>query len=64
MPTKKSSASVGFSEGGDNANNTVERKKFFSEEQIQRLKSTAGHIGLLITLMLYTAIGGLVSGVT
>ncbi|XP_076686833.1 uncharacterized protein LOC143378763 isoform X6 [Andrena cerasifolii] len=60
MPTKKSSASVGFTQEGDNGSNTVERKKFFSEKHIQKIKSTAGHIGLLITLMLYTAIGGLV----
>lgn len=36
-------------------------KQFFKEETIRKAKSVAGHVGLLIALMLYTAIGGLVS---
>lgn len=36
-------------------------KGFFKEQTVRRIKSIAGHAGLLIALMLYTAIGGLVS---
>ncbi|KAG7207955.1 hypothetical protein KM043_009540 [Ampulex compressa] len=36
------------------------RKSLFQEKTIKKMKSIAGHVGLLITLMLYTAIGGLV----
>ncbi|XP_043490077.1 TWiK family of potassium channels protein 7-like [Polistes fuscatus] len=40
--------------------NSDEIKPFLREETIRKLKSVAGHVGLLITLMLYTAIGGMV----
>jgi hypothetical protein len=36
-------------------------KRFVEEETVRKIKSIAGHVGLLITLMLYTVIGGLVS---
>jgi len=36
-------------------------KRFVKEETVRKIKSIAGHVGLLITLMLYTVIGGLVS---
>ncbi|KAL6255808.1 hypothetical protein P5V15_013051 [Pogonomyrmex californicus] len=35
-------------------------KRFVKKETVRKIKSIAGHVGLLITLMLYTAIGGLV----
>ncbi|XP_066581958.1 TWiK family of potassium channels protein 7-like [Prorops nasuta] len=37
-----------------------ERRQFLKENTVHKLKSIAGHVGLLVTLMLYTAIGGLV----
>lgn len=40
----------------DNCRNTIIKK-----ETVQKVKSIGGHVGLLITLMLYTAVGGLVS---
>ncbi|OAD53064.1 TWiK family of potassium channels protein 7 [Eufriesea mexicana] len=55
MSIKKSNLSVGFTQG-----NAEEKRKFFSENHIQKVKSVAGHVGLLIALMLYTVIGGLV----
>ncbi|XP_020278393.1 TWiK family of potassium channels protein 7-like [Pseudomyrmex gracilis] len=36
------------------------KQQFFKEETMRKAKSIAGHVGLLIALMLYTAIGGLV----
>ncbi|XP_029662369.1 TWiK family of potassium channels protein 7-like isoform X1 [Formica exsecta] len=35
-------------------------KGFLKEETVRKIKSIAGHVALLIALMLYTAIGGLV----
>lgn len=40
----------------DNCGNTIIKK-----ETVGKIKSIGGHVGLLITLMLYTAVGGLVS---
>lgn len=37
-----------------------ETKSRFDSETRKKLKSAAGHIGLLVALMLYTLIGGLV----
>ena len=59
MSIKKSNLSVGFVQG--NAERTTEERRFFQKIYIQKVKSIAGHVGLLIALMLYTAIGGLVS---
>lgn len=39
----------------DNCGNTIIKK-----ETVGKIKSIGGHVGLLITLMLYTAVGGLV----
>ncbi|XP_012279669.1 TWiK family of potassium channels protein 7 [Orussus abietinus] len=41
-------------------NGDIKTGGFFGSEAMQKLKSIAGHVGLLITLMLYTAIGGMV----
>ncbi|KAL0119724.1 hypothetical protein PUN28_007873 [Cardiocondyla obscurior] len=35
-------------------------KRFIKNETLRKIKSIGGHVGLLITLMLYTAIGGLI----
>ncbi|CAK9815352.1 TWiK family of potassium channels protein 7 [Anthophora quadrimaculata] len=59
MTTKMSSLSVEFAQI-NNTEEITESRKLFKEKYIQKVKSMAGHIGLLITLMLYTAIGGLV----
>ncbi|KOC68896.1 TWiK family of potassium channels protein 7 [Habropoda laboriosa] len=59
MTTKKSNLSVEFAQT-NSIEEITETKKFFNEEHMQKIKSIAGHVGLLITLMLYTAIGGLV----
>ncbi|XP_076618032.1 uncharacterized protein LOC143340226 isoform X1 [Colletes latitarsis] len=59
MTTKKANFNVELVQESDVANETVEKRRFFREEYVQRVKAAAGHVGLLITLMLYTAIGGL-----
>lgn len=59
MSIKKSDLSVGFTE--ENVGQTTEERRLFQKQHIQKIKSIAGHVGLLIALMLYTAIGGLVS---
>lgn len=61
--TGKKSLSVEFAEGNNNVNEITEKRRLFWEEHLQKVKSIAGHIGLLITLMLYTAIGALVSSI-
>ncbi|XP_011858895.1 PREDICTED: uncharacterized protein LOC105556414 [Vollenhovia emeryi] len=38
-------------------------RQFIKKETVRKVKSIGGHVGLLITLMLYTAIGGLRKGV-
>ncbi|XP_039304167.1 TWiK family of potassium channels protein 7 isoform X2 [Solenopsis invicta] len=40
--------------------NSENTRRFVKKETVRRIKSIVGHVGLLITLMLYTAIGGLV----
>ncbi|XP_015428470.1 PREDICTED: TWiK family of potassium channels protein 7-like [Dufourea novaeangliae] len=60
MTSKKSSLTVEFNQPSDNVTQSVEKSRSFREEHIKKIKATAGHVGLLITLMLYTAIGGLV----
>lgn len=50
-----SSVEIGAATNGENA------KRFVRKETMRKIKSIGGHVGLLITLMLYTAIGGLVS---
>ncbi|XP_077263124.1 LOW QUALITY PROTEIN: potassium channel subfamily K member 15-like [Temnothorax americanus] len=35
-------------------------RRFIKKETVRKIKSIGGHVGLLITLMLYTAIGGLI----
>ncbi|XP_071644715.1 LOW QUALITY PROTEIN: potassium channel subfamily K member 15-like [Temnothorax longispinosus] len=35
-------------------------RQFIKKETVRKIKSIGGHVGLLITLMLYTAIGGLI----
>ncbi|KAK1129283.1 hypothetical protein K0M31_020411 [Melipona bicolor] len=57
MSIKKSNLSVEFVQ--ENTEQTTE-ERFFQKIYIQKIKSIAGHVGLLIALMLYTAIGGLV----
>ncbi|XP_032686686.1 TWiK family of potassium channels protein 7 [Odontomachus brunneus] len=42
------------------ATDSKDAKRLVKEETVQKFKSIAGHVGLLITLMLYTVIGGLV----
>lgn len=37
------------------------RRRLLKRKSLQKLKSAAGHVGLLLTLMLYTAVGGVVS---
>lgn len=50
---------VNGAESGDNRrSNGV--KPFLRDETMRKIKSVAGHVGLLITLMLYTAAGGMV----
>ncbi|XP_046146100.1 TWiK family of potassium channels protein 7-like [Osmia bicornis bicornis] len=58
--TDKKSLSVEFAEGNNSVNEITDKSPLFWEEHIRKVKSIAGHIGLLITLMLYTAIGALV----
>lgn len=36
-------------------------KRFLKGETVRKMKSVAGHVGLLIALMLYTVVGALVS---
>jgi len=43
------------------ATNSESTGRFIRKETLRKIKSIGGHVGLLITLMLYTAIGGLVS---
>lgn len=43
------------------ATNSENTRQFIKKETLRKIKSIGGHVGLLITLMLYTAIGGLVS---
>lgn len=50
---------MGFTQ--DNVERITEEKRFSQKKYLQNIKSIAGHAGLLIALMLYTAIGGLVS---
>lgn len=59
MSIKKSNLSVGFTQ--ENIERVIEEKRFSRKEYLQNIKSIAGHAGLLIALMLYTAIGGLVN---
>lgn len=59
MSIKKSNLSVGFTQ--ENVERVIEEKRFSRKEYLQNIKSIAGHVGLLIALMLYTAIGGLVN---
>ncbi|KAG5347949.1 TWK7 protein, partial [Acromyrmex charruanus] len=40
--------------------NSENTRQFIKKETLRKIKSIGGHVGLLITLMLYTAIGGLV----
>lgn len=63
MTTKTSNVSVEFAQPSDNSDEVVEKRKCAREEHMRKIKSIAGHVGLLIALMLYTAIGGLVSHV-
>ncbi|KYQ46654.1 hypothetical protein ALC60_14403 [Trachymyrmex zeteki] len=42
------------------ATNSENTRQFIKKETLRKIKSIGGHVGLLITLMLYTAIGGLV----
>lgn len=58
MSIKKSNLSVGFTQ--ENVERVIEEKRFSRKKYLQNIKSIAGHVGLLIALMLYTAIGGLV----
>ncbi|XP_026825386.1 TWiK family of potassium channels protein 7 [Ooceraea biroi] len=44
----------------DSATENKNGKRFVKEKTVRKIKSIAGHVGLLITLMLYTVIGGLV----
>ncbi|XP_050466860.1 TWiK family of potassium channels protein 7-like isoform X1 [Cataglyphis hispanica] len=44
----------------DAAMDDEDAKGFLKKETVRKIKSIAGHMALLITLMLYTAIGGLV----
>ncbi|XP_029166318.1 LOW QUALITY PROTEIN: TWiK family of potassium channels protein 7-like [Nylanderia fulva] len=50
-----SSVEFGATTDGEDA-----KGRFFEEKTMRRIKSIAGHAGLLTALMLYTAIGGLV----
>ncbi|CAL7952366.1 unnamed protein product [Xylocopa violacea] len=59
MTTKKSNLSVEFVQG-NNLEETADKENVYRKKYMQKIKSIAGHVGLLITLMLYTAIGGLV----
>ncbi|XP_076754125.1 TWiK family of potassium channels protein 7 [Xylocopa sonorina] len=59
MTTKKSNLSVEFAQG-NNLEETAEKENAYRRKYAQKIKSIAGHVGLLITLMLYTAIGGVV----
>lgn len=45
----------------DAATDSVDAKCILRKGTARRVKSVAGHVGLLIALMLYTVIGGLVS---
>ncbi|XP_076240188.1 TWiK family of potassium channels protein 7 [Calliopsis andreniformis] len=60
MTTKTGDLSVEFVQGDDKVDEKVEKKRILREEHVQKMKSIAGHVGLLIALMLYTAVGGLV----
>ena len=42
------------------ATNSENTRQFIKKETLRKIKSIGGHVGLLIILMLYTAIGGLV----
>lgn len=44
-----------------NGNSSNVRKKIIQTETLKKIKSIASHVGLLVTLMIYTLIGGLVS---
>ena len=59
MSIKKSNLSVGFTQ--ENVERVIEEKRFSRKKYLQNIKSIAGHVGLLIALMLYTAIGGFVN---
>lgn len=50
-----SSVELGAAMDGEDA-----KGGFLKEKTVRKIKSIAGHVGLLIALMLYTAIGGLV----
>ncbi|XP_026673627.1 TWiK family of potassium channels protein 9-like isoform X2 [Ceratina calcarata] len=58
MTNKKSSSSVQFASG--NVEENLGKRKLIERTCAQKVKTIAGHVGLLVTLMLYTAIGGLV----
>lgn len=50
-----------FKEGGNEDDVKRVNRRFFKEETLQKFKSVASHVGLLLTLMVYTAVGGVVS---
>ncbi|XP_076278083.1 TWiK family of potassium channels protein 7 isoform X2 [Lasioglossum baleicum] len=60
MTSKKSSLTVQFNQPCDNVNESAETNQIICKENVRKIKAATGHVGLLITLMLYTAIGGLV----
>ncbi|XP_078050669.1 potassium channel subfamily K member 15-like [Augochlora pura] len=60
MTSKKSSLTVQFNQPCDNIDEPAEKRQIIREEHMRKVKAATGHVGLLITLMLYTAIGGLV----
>lgn len=60
MTSKKTSSCVQFAPGSDSVEENSGKGKLIRKTCLQKVKSIAGHVGLLVTLMLYTAIGGLV----
>ncbi|KAF7402953.1 hypothetical protein HZH66_005220 [Vespula vulgaris] len=54
------SKDINGSESSNDIRNSDEIKPFLREETMRKIKSVAGHVGLLITLMVYTAAGGMV----
>lgn len=62
MTNKKPGLTVQFNQACDTVNESPTKKRqFFHGDHLRKIKAVTGHLGLLITLMLYTAIGGLVS---
>ncbi|XP_035741430.1 potassium channel subfamily K member 1-like isoform X2 [Vespa mandarinia] len=51
---------INGSESSNDIRNSDKIKPYLREETMRKIKSIAGHVGLLITLMLYTAAGGMV----